>query len=100
MECKLAPELIEHIIDFHFHDKYTLSQCSLVAHNWLHESQYHLFNSIICSKQLRVHPEDVDIIVDELFQFFNSHPHLARLSTSLFHHLHSTIHSYHMFAMY
>ena len=42
----LPQELIDTVIDYHFHDRPTLVTCSLVCKAWLPSSRYHLFHTV------------------------------------------------------
>src|ERR1700733_3510546 len=61
MTARLAPELIDRIIDFLHDDKRTLAVCSLVCRNWVPTSRLHYIESMV------IDPITVDRLVD-LFQ--------------------------------
>ena len=46
MNSLFPQELINTIIDYHFHDQPTLAACGLVCKAWLPASRYHLFHTL------------------------------------------------------
>lgn len=65
----LPAELHDHIIDFLFDDKPTLSSCALVCRGWRVTSQYHLFHTIRVK-----HPKPLESFTDFLG---SSPPHIV-----------------------